>query len=125
LACPGCGIDFVSSSLSIVLIGGSVAFAVSALLTSCDEPALGNELCACVSGVGDEGPADEESDDNEGAVGGDVDSEDEAEGAGADGEVGVRAAIRCFAMSSERPQAASATLTASSETSAACIFIFI
>jgi hypothetical protein len=118
LACPGFGIDFVSSFLSIVLIGVSLAFAVSALLVSCDEALLGDTLCVDVSGVGDALDADES---DEGADG-DVDDGDED--AGADGEVGVRAAMRCLATSS-RLQAASARLSANSDTTIACIRPFI
>jgi hypothetical protein len=107
-----------------VLIGVSLALAVSALLASCDEAALGDRLCADVSGVGTEEPADEESDDDEGAAGG-VGSEDGAEGAGTEGEVGVRAAIRWSATSSDRPHAPSARLSAHSAMSAARIRDFI
>src|SRR5215813_10059024 len=99
----------------MVLIGGSLAFAVSAALASCGGPTLGDGLCTDVSEIGEEGPADDESDDDEGTAG-DVDSADDA--AGADGEGGVRAAKRCFATSSDRLHAPSARLSANSDTSA-------
>lgn len=118
MTCPGCGIDFVSSFLSIALIGVSLAFAVSALLVSCDEALLGDALCVDVSGVGDELDAEESA---EGVDGG---ADDGGEEAGADGEVGVRAAVRCLATSS-RLQAPSARLSANSDTSATWIRIFI
>ena len=117
MTCPGFGIDFDSSSLSIVLIGVSLAFAVSALLVSCDEALPGDVLCGDASGVGDELDAEE----SDAGVDGD---DDGGEDAGADGEVGVRAAMRCLATSS-RLQAPSARLSANSDTSAACIRIFI
>jgi hypothetical protein len=118
LACPGFGIDFVSSSLSIVVIGVSLAFAVSALFVSCDEALLGDAFCVDVSGVGDELDAEESA---EGVDGG---ADDGGEDSGADGEVGVRAAMRCLATSS-RLQAPSARLSANSDNSAAWIRIFI
>lgn len=121
MTCPGFGIDFVSSSLSIVLIGVSLALAVSALFASCDGAALGAEPCADVSGVGGEELADEESED-EGTAGGVDGSEDDA---GADGEVGACAAMRSFATSSDRLHAPRAKLRAISDTSAAWIPAFI
>ena len=118
MTCPGFGIDFDSSSLSIALIGVSLAFAVSTLLVSCEEALPGDVFCVDVSGVGDELDAEESGE------GVDGDADDGGEDAGADGEVGVRAAMRCLATSS-RLQAPSARLSANSDTSDACIRIFI
>lgn len=118
MTCPGFGIDFDSSSLSIVLIGVSLAFAVSALLVSCEEALPADVFCVDVSGVGDELDAEESG---EGVDGGADDGGDDSD---ADGEVGVCVAMRCLATSS-RLQAPSARLSANSDTSAAWIRIFI
>jgi hypothetical protein len=115
LACPGCGIDFVSSFLSISPIGVSVAFAVSALFTAWP--------CGNASGVDDEAFEEELSDDD--GTDEDDESDDEAGGAEAGGDVGVRAAVCCFATSSDRLQAPSATLSANNEINAACMRAFI